>query len=61
MSNRPNNAGPAGMTLAGTLTVIFVVLKLCGLIHWSWLWVLSPTWLPTAIFILVLLWVMRKF
>lgn len=24
------------------LTMIFVTLKLCGVISWSWLWVLSP-------------------
>lgn len=50
-----------GMTLSGTLTVIFVVLKLVGVIHWSWLWVLAPMWLPTAIFAAVLIWAVRKF
>lgn len=25
-----------------TLTLIFIVLKLVGIIHWSWFWVLSP-------------------
>lgn len=25
--------------------VVFVVLKLIDVIHWSWLWVLSPLWL----------------
>lgn len=27
------------------LGVIFIVLKLCNIIHWSWLWVLSPIWI----------------
>lgn len=31
-----------GMSFLGTLTLIFVVLRLCNLIDWSWLWVLSP-------------------
>jgi hypothetical protein len=31
-----------GMSFLGTLTTIFVVLRLCNLIDWSWLWVLSP-------------------
>ena len=26
------------------LLVIFILLKLCGLIFWSWFWVLSPLW-----------------
>lgn len=28
----------------GLLTIIFIVLKLTGVIAWSWLWVLSPLW-----------------
>jgi membrane glycosyltransferase len=31
-----------GMSFLGTLTLIFIVLRLCNLIDWSWLWVLSP-------------------
>ena len=26
-----------------------IVLKLTGVINWSWLWVLAPIWIPTAI------------
>lgn len=33
------------MKLADVLLVIFIVLKLCGVITWSWLWVLSPLWI----------------
>ena len=32
------------------LTLIFVVLKVMGLISWSWLWVLSPIWLTFLFF-----------
>lgn len=32
------------------LTLIFVVLKVTGLISWSWLWVLSPIWLTLLFF-----------
>lgn len=28
--------------IAEILTIIFVVLKLVGVISWSWFWVLSP-------------------
>lgn len=31
--------------LASLLT-IFIVLKLCHVIAWSWLWVLAPFWIP---------------
>ena len=40
-------------------TMIFVLLKVTGLISWSWLWVLSPIWLTflffAAIFSVILL------
>ena len=31
------------------LTICFVVLKLCKVITWSWVWVLAPLWIPIAI------------
>jgi len=31
--------------------LIFIFLKLAGVINWSWWWILSPLWLPIAIFI----------
>ena len=37
------------------LTIAFIVLKLCDVITWSWLWVLAPLWIPTAITVLCLL------
>lgn len=40
------------MSLLGVLGVIFIVLKLVGVITWSWLWVLSPFWIPIAIYII---------
>ena len=39
------------------LTIAFIVLKLCNVISWSWLWVLAPLWIPTAIAVLGLLFV----
>lgn len=31
------------------LTLILIILKLIGVLGWSWIWVLSPLWIPTAI------------
>lgn len=45
----------SGLGLAGTLLVIFVVLKLTNLISWSWLWVLSPLWISLSLTLLGLL------
>lgn len=38
-----------GMGLCSALLVAFVVLKLVGIIAWSWTWVLSPLWIPLAL------------
>lgn len=41
--------------LLGTLlTVLFVGLKLCNVITWSWVWVLSPLWIGWALGIIIL-------
>ena len=34
-----------GIGFVGLLTIVFIVLKLCKVIAWSWLWVLSPIWI----------------
>ena len=41
-----------GIGFCGLLTIAFIVLKLCNVIKWSWLWVLSPIWIPIALFII---------
>jgi hypothetical protein len=43
-----------GIGLAGILTIIFVVAKLWDRIDWSWIWVFSPLWLPTAVVLAIL-------
>ena len=43
-----------GLSFTQILALIFIVLKLTDYITWSWLWVLSPLWIPVA-FILGLL------
>ena len=40
--------------ISEVLTVVFVVLKLTGVISWSWWWVLSPIWISVAIFLIAL-------
>lgn len=55
MSNNSSNSTAGGIGFGGLLTIVFVVLKLCGVIHWGWLWVLAPLWIPTAIVLLVLI------
>ena len=43
-----------GIGVLGLLGVVFVTLKLCGVITWSWWWVTAPFWLPFAFVLTVL-------
>ena len=36
------------------LTVLFIVLKLMGVIQWSWWWVLSPLWISFCLAVALL-------
>lgn len=44
----------SGIGFGSLLTIVFIVLKLMGVIAWSWVWVLAPTWIPIAILLVVL-------
>lgn len=41
--------------LCPLLTTLFVGLKLTGYIEWSWVWVLSPIWLPFAFALIIVI------
>jgi hypothetical protein len=40
---------PFSFPFAGMLAVLFIGLKITGLIAWNWFWVLSPLWIPLAL------------
>ena len=48
------------------LTIVFVILKLCGVIAWSWWWAVSPVVSAIGLFILsviilfILGWILSK-
>lgn len=42
----------AGISIPGLLGVSFIILKLCGVITWSWWCVLAPFWIPVALLVL---------
>ena len=46
MSKSSNSSG--GIGFCGLLALLFIGLKLGGVIAWSWWWVLSPLWMPLA-------------
>lgn len=49
-----SSGSTGGLSFAGALTVLFIGLKLGGVIEWSWWWVLSPMWISAAIVLLAL-------
>ena len=48
------NRDTGGVSFLEILTLLFIGLKLTGYITWSWVWVLSPLWIPISIALLVL-------
>lgn len=50
----PNSSG-SGIGFCGLLTIVFIVLKLIGVISWSWWWVLAPIWMPTVLVVFIFL------
>lgn len=52
MDNKTNNSG--GVGFCGLLTIVFIALKLTNYINWSWLWILSPTWIPILLGVIII-------
>ena len=53
MENNYNSSG--GIGFVGLLQLVFITLKLLKVITWSWLWVLSPTWISIIIVAIIFL------
>ncbi|MCA0754919.1 hypothetical protein KP806_07640 [Paenibacillus sp. N4] len=49
MSKQSSSKQGGGMSMLGLLGIAFIVLKLCGVIDWSWWWVTAPFWGVLAI------------
>jgi hypothetical protein len=53
MSYKEDTSG-GGIGFLGLLTIAFITLKLTGYIVWSWIWVLSPLWIPLGLLLLIM-------
>lgn len=53
MSDDSKSSG-GGIGVLGLLGVVFVTLKLLGIIDWSWWWVTAPFWGGLAFFLSLL-------
>ena len=45
----------SGIGFLGLLAILFIALKLTGVITWSWLWVLAPIWITFVIVVFILI------
>ena len=52
---KTTQAAKGGVNFLELLTLVFIVLKLCKVITWSWWWVLSPIWIPLILLIIILI------
>jgi len=50
-----NNSTSSSIGFTGLLTIVFIVLKLCHVIEWSWLWVLAPLWISTILGLIIVI------
>lgn len=63
MEKKERATSRGGIGFTGLLTIVFIVLKLTGVIEWSWVLVLSPLWISAAlsvVFVIVAIVVYRK-
>lgn len=44
-----------GASFTEILQIVFIILKLCHVVEWSWIWVLAPTWISLVIAIIVII------
>nr|DAR00775.1 MAG TPA: transmembrane protein [Caudoviricetes sp.] len=50
-----NKQTSGGIDFTDLLTIVFIILKLCGVIAWSWWWVLSPLWISAIGWVILLI------
>jgi len=55
MSAETNSKATGGMGLGTVLFIVFLILKLCNVIDWSWWWVTAPLWIPAGLALIVII------
>lgn len=50
-----NKQTSGGIDFTDLLTIVFIILKLCGVIAWSWWWALSPLWISAIGWVILLI------
>jgi membrane protein YdbS with pleckstrin-like domain len=53
MSDKNTTIVNGGTSFSGLLFLVFLVLKLVGVIEWSWWWITAPLWIPVALVVVI--------
>lgn len=53
MRSNNKSASSGGLGFVSALQLVFIVLKLCKVITWPWLLVLTPLWIELLLIVLV--------
>ena len=54
-NNNRSSAAGGGLSILGVVEIVFIILKLLGIINWSWWIVLIPLWIDLGITLLTIL------
>ena len=55
MNENKTTVNKNGVGFGGLLTIAFIVLKLCGVIDWAWVWVLAPLWISFGLSLVIII------
>ena len=61
IGNSNNNATSGGCSILVIVQVVFIILKVCGLIDWPWKIVLIPLWIALGLIALIFIFVVIGF
>jgi membrane protein YdbS with pleckstrin-like domain len=53
MEDKNTTTVNCGISFSGLLFLVFLVLKLVGVIEWSWWWITAPLWIPVALVVVI--------
>ncbi len=54
-SSSKSSSSSGGVGIPTVIQTVFIILKVVGVIKWSWFWVLSPAWISILVVIFVFL------
>ncbi len=52
---KDNNINNGGVSIGTMVLIVFIILKLCGVINWPWIWVLSPLWIGLILTVILII------